>query len=128
MIYCIIGFNTNGENRFYRTYTEIDIEEVKSHFNNKSVSIRYLKNYNAVFHRYANMVIAVCVDKEENLLLVGTIINRLMQTFDLLISNICELNFVYALDRIYEVIDRFIMDGKIIEMEPIKLANALNNE
>lgn len=124
MIFAIAGFNTDRENRFYRTYREdVGLEYIKSNYKDKEICIRYLEKWNIVYHRYASVVIAFVVDKEENVLLVSNIISRMMQAFEHLITRVCELNLIYSLDKVYALIDGFVCDGKIIDMEPLKIAS-----
>ncbi|KAL0266064.1 UNVERIFIED_CONTAM: hypothetical protein PYX00_011781 [Menopon gallinae] len=103
MIFAIIGFNVNKEVRFYRLYK-------------KSVDIEYIKS------KYAGMVIAFVIDREENTLFVSNVISRMMQALDILMNRVCELNLIYCLDKVYALVDGFVCDGKIIDMEPLRIA------
>lgn len=123
MIFAIIGFNINKEVRFYRLYKKsIDIEHIKSKYIDKEICLRYLTDFNVVYHRYAGMIIAFVVDKEENLLFISNVISRMMQALDILMSRVCELNLIYCLDKVYALVDGFVCNGKIMEMEPLKIA------
>lgn len=124
MIFAIAGFNTARENRFYRFYKEdIGLEYIKSKYKDKEFCVRYLEKFNIVYHRYASMVVAFVIDTEENILFVSNVISRMIQAFDHLISRVCELNLIYSLDKVYALIDGFVCDGKVIDMEPLKIAS-----
>lgn len=124
MIFAIIGFNRNKETRFCRCYEkDIDVEYIKSKYVEKDICIRYLPNFNVVYHRYAETVISFAVDKHENVLLISNVITRMMQALDALMNNVCELNLIYSLDKVYALIDGFVCKGKILDMEPLKIAS-----
>lgn len=125
MIYAIICFNIDGRLRFTRRYDYIDVEQIIKCYTGKYIFIKYLNEYNLVYHRFGNFIFCMCVDKKENLLNIGSLINRIMSTFDLLFINLCELNFVYCIDLVYKVLDKFILDGKMLEIEPMKVVKEL---
>ncbi|RVD92707.1 adaptin small subunit [Tubulinosema ratisbonensis] len=122
MIYAVICFNIDGQIRFKREYKPTNLDLVKKCYTGKYLFIKYLDNYNVVYHRFGNLVVCMCVDKNENLLNIGSFINRIMNVFDLLFTDLCELNLVYSLNLVYKVLDRFILDGKMLEVDPIKIA------
>lgn len=120
MIKKIYIFNENGESRIIRTF--------KDTLSNKEIQQRVLqetntnfikidKNESIVFRKYNKIFICFVVENENEMYILS-IISLLMDLLNRLFRNITELHLIYHFKDIYEVLDKFIAGGFVVETNP----------
>ena len=127
MIQWVLVVNRQGKVRLSKWYQHVgakDRRKVEREVQNKVVnqpsSARRCNFVNvgdelAVFRRYASLYFVVCIDSDENELLVLEQIHFFVQALDLHFHNVCELDLIFNFDKAYQILDEVFMGGEMQE-------------
>ena len=81
----------------------------------KSFIIEHLK-YKVIFRRYASLYFIFAIDKEEeNEMGYYILIHRFVQILDEYFENVCELDIMLNLDKVYYILEEIIQNGDVID-------------
>ena len=73
--------------------------------------------YKIVYRRYASLYFIIGLDAdEENELAYSEFIHILVETLDKYFENVCELDIMFNLEKVYFVLDEMLMNGNIVEI------------
>ncbi|KAF9763316.1 AP-3 complex subunit sigma [Nosema granulosis] len=122
MIKKIYIFNENGENRIIRTFRDtLSNEEIQKKISEDiSTNFIRLEKESIIFRRYNKIVISLVVENENEMYCLS-IISLLMELLNRLFKNITELHLIYHFKDIYELLDKFIAGGYVIETDPDRI-------
>lgn len=72
-------------------------------------------NYKLIYRRYAGLFFTVAVDLQDNELSYLEIIHLFVELLDSYFSNVCELDIVFNFNKVYSILDEFMLAGEIQE-------------
>ena len=126
MIKFVLLVNKLGQTRIAQYYFEMPREERKtleselvrkclSRSPEKCFAIPHL-NYKIVFRRYASLYFIFGIDEnEENEMQYYVLIHRFVQILDKYFENVCELDIMFNLDKVYYVLEEVIQNGDVVD-------------
>ncbi|KAK1443310.1 AP complex subunit sigma like protein [Babesia gibsoni] len=68
-----------------------------------------------VFRRYASLYFVVCVDRDDNELIMLELIQHYVELLDRYFCNVCELDMVFNVNKSYYLLEEILIDGDIYE-------------
>jgi AP-2 complex subunit sigma-1 len=66
-----------------------------------------------IYRRYAGLFFCFGVDVTDNELLLMESIHLFVEILDQYFSNVCELDIVFKFNKVYEILDEYILTGEI---------------
>ena len=72
-------------------------------------------NYKLIYRRYAGLFFTIAVDVNDNELSYLETIHLFVELLDSYFSNVCELDIVFNFNKVYSILDEFMMAGEIEE-------------
>lgn len=73
------------------------------------------QNFKIIYRRYAGLYFIFGVDVNENELLLMETIHLFVELLDQYFSNVCELDIVFHFNKVYALLDEFILAGEVQE-------------
>lgn len=143
MIKFIILVNKFGQTRISQYFEELDsalkktleselVRKCLSRNPDKSFVIEHL-DYKVVFRRYASLYFIIGVDlAEENPMAYYILIHRFVQILDSYFGNVCELDIMFNLDKVYYILEEMIQNGDVVDnnenviLGPLKVLDNVN--
>ena len=71
------------------------------------------RNYKVVYRRYAGLFFSLCVDLNDNELTHLESIHLFVEMLDHFFANVCELDLVFNFQKVYLLVDEFILGGEL---------------
>jgi len=81
----------------------------------KYTSFIEFMNYKIVYRRYAGLFFTLGVDVNDNELAYLETIHLFVELLDKYFSNVCELDIVFNFNKVYGILDEYILAGEIQE-------------
>lgn len=72
-------------------------------------------NYKLIYRRYAGLFFTIAVDLPDNELLYLETIHLFVELLDSYFSNVCELDIVFNFNKVYALLDEYMLAGEIEE-------------
>jgi AP-2 complex subunit sigma-1 len=72
-------------------------------------------NYKLIYRRYAGLFFTIAVDVQDNELSYLETIHLFVEMLDAHFSNVCELDIVFNFNKVYTMLDEFMLAGEIEE-------------
>ena len=72
-------------------------------------------NYKLIYRRYAGLFFTIAVDVQDNELSFLETIHLFVELLDAYFSNVCELDIVFNFNKVYTILDEFMLAGEIEE-------------
>ncbi|EDR27186.1 AP-4 complex subunit sigma-1, putative [Entamoeba dispar SAW760] len=124
MLKYIVIINRTGQTRLSRFYDE-SLQRDKTNLCNEiyrkcitasehSNVVYECRDHRFVMRRFASIFVIVGFDDEENELAIYEFIHFLVQIYDLLFDNACEVDIISRIDDALWVIDTIVCDGLIM--------------
>ncbi|KAA8592715.1 hypothetical protein FQN60_018170 [Etheostoma spectabile] len=131
MIKAILIFNNHGKPRlskFYEHYNE-DIEQqiIRETFHLVSKRDENVCNfleggmliggsdYKLIYRHYATLYFVFCVDSSESELGILDLIQVFVETLDKCFENVCELDLIFHVDKVHNILAEMVMGGMVLE-------------
>merc|ERR1712000_371454 len=73
------------------------------------------ENFKIIYRRYAGLYFIFGVDVTDNELLLMETIHLFAELLDQYFSNVCELDIVFHFNKVYAILDEYILAGEIQE-------------
>ncbi|GMH98414.1 hypothetical protein TrST_g1815 [Triparma strigata] len=71
--------------------------------------------YKLIYRRYAGLFFTVAVDVTDNELAYLESIHLFVELLDSYFSNVCELDIVFNFNKVYNILDEYMLAGEIAE-------------
>ncbi|KAI0501543.1 hypothetical protein KFK09_016488 [Dendrobium nobile] len=108
MIRFILLQNRQGKTRLAKYY--VPLEESEKH------KVEYeFRTHKVIYRRYAGLFFSMCVDITDNELAYLECIHLFVEILDHFFSNVCELDLVFNFNKVYLILDEFILAGELQE-------------
>ncbi|GMI41175.1 hypothetical protein TrCOL_g2737 [Triparma columacea] len=72
-------------------------------------------NYKLIYRRYAGLFFTIAVDITDNELAYLETIHLFVELLDSYFSNVCELDIVFNFNKVYNILDEYMLAGEIAE-------------
>ena len=72
-------------------------------------------NYKLIYRRYAGLFFTIAVDLADNELSYLETIHLFVELLDSYFSNVCELDIVFNFNKVYGILDEYMLAGEIEE-------------
>lgn len=72
-------------------------------------------NYKLIYRRYAGLFFTIAVDINDNELCYLETIHLFVELLDSYFSNVCELDIVFNFNKVYSILNEFMLAGEIEE-------------
>ena len=73
------------------------------------------REYKVIYRRYASLFFVVGADEEENELAMLEFVHCVVETLDRHFGNVCELDIMMHLDKVYCMLEEMVMCGQVVE-------------
>ncbi|RWS09178.1 AP-3 complex subunit sigma-2-like protein [Dinothrombium tinctorium] len=131
MIKAILVFNNHGKPRltkFYQYYAE-DLQQqiIRETFHLVSKrddnvcnfleggSLIGGSDYKLIYRHYATLYFVFCVDSSESELGILDLIQVFVETLDKCFENVCELDLIFHVDKVHNILNELVMGGMVLE-------------
>lgn len=124
MIKKILAFNLDREIIFKKIYKEaLDdskiIKEVLSNHDNNFIDLKET----IIYKRFDTIYLCFVVEDENEMYIMNLLV-FMMSLMDRLLGQINEKSFIYSFKDVDYLIDNFILDGKIINIDPLEISTS----
>ena len=85
------------------------------------------ENFKLIYRRYAGLFFCFGVDVTDNELLLMESIHLFVELLDCYFSNVCELDIVFHFNKVYALLDEYILAGEVQETSKRLILNSLVN-
>eukprot|EP01033_Poteriospumella_lacustris_P006707 gene6707-4836_t len=98
-----------------RAKLESDVNRVIAARTRGNTNFVEYQNYKLIYRRYAGLYFVFAADITDNELLLMETIHLFVELLDQYFSNVCELDIVFHFNKVYAVLDEYILAGEIQE-------------
>ncbi|XP_059549804.1 AP-3 complex subunit sigma-1 isoform X3 [Myotis daubentonii] len=111
MIKAILIFNNHGKPRLSKFYQPYPSWWMSS---NMSLLIGGSDN-KLIYRHYATLYFVFCVDSSESELGILDLIQVFVETLDKCFENVCELDLIFHVDKVHNILAEMVMGGMVLE-------------
>ena len=125
MIRFLLLQNRQGKTRTAKYYVPMDDDEKHQlefevhrlvvNRDPKFTNFAEFRTHKIIYRRYAGLFFSLCVDVNDNELVLLESIHLFVEVLDHFFSNVCELDLVFNFHKVYLIIDEFVLAGEIQE-------------
>eukprot|EP01084_Bolivina_argentea_P028909 53695_1 len=127
MIRFILLHNRQGKTRLSKWYVpmvngeeeknkiEADVYRLVVNRDRKYTNFMEYENYKIVYRRYAGLYFSLGINVSDNELLALETIHLFVELLDMYFLNVCELDIVFNFNKVYTILDEFILSGEVEE-------------
>lgn len=129
MIKGILVINTSGKPHLIRFYEELP-ERTRSSIiaavyrecsKRGEKSCNFIENsliwenYTIIYKQYATLYLIIIADEAENELGILDLIQVFVEVLDKAFVNVCELDFIFHPEKVYQVLEEIVVGGMVLE-------------
>lgn len=117
--------NRQGKTRLSKWYVAIEeaekrkiegeVHRIVTSRDGKYTNFVEFKTHKLVYRRYAGLFFTLCVDVSDNELSYLEAIHLFVELLDRYFGNVCELDLVFHFQKVYQILDEYIMAGEVME-------------
>ena len=116
--------NKQGQTRLSKWYVttpddvekgklEADVNRVVSSRSKNHTNFVEYQHYKIIYRKYAGLYFIFGADVGDNELLLMETIHLFVELLDQYFNNVCELDIVFNFNRVYAILDEFILAGEV---------------
>lgn len=94
---------------------EAEVHRLVTSRDKKYTNFIEYNNYKLIYRRYAGLFFTIAVDVNDNELSYLETIHLFVELLDSYFSNVCELDIVFNFNRVYSILDEYMLAGEIEE-------------
>ena len=139
MIKAIVVVNNHGKVRLSKFYTHVPVTKqqqvVKDLFGmvskrsdgvcNFVEDASFGKGTKVVYRVYATLIFIFVVDQSESELGILDLIHVMVEAFDHVFENVCELDLIFHTDKVHHIVDEIVMGGMVLETSLDQIMEAI---
>lgn len=128
-IRAIIIINNHGQSRLARFYDDTPFSQHESFIRDCFTAVskrsdslcnflegsQFGSDIKLIYRHYATLFFIFAVDGAESELGILDLIQVFVEALDKCFENVCELDLIFHLDRVHQVLDEIIFDGCVME-------------
>ena len=107
------GATTTAETEKVRI--EAEVHRLVTARDKKYTNFIEYNNYKIIYRRYAGLFFTIAVDVQDNELSYLETIHLFVELLDAYFSNVCELDIVFNFNKVYSILDEFMLAGEVQE-------------
>jgi AP-2 complex subunit sigma-1 len=105
----------NSTSELEKVRIESEVHRLVTARDKKYTNFIEYNNYKLIYRRYAGLFFTIAVDVMENELSYLETIHLFVELLDSYFSNVCELDIVFHFNKVYSILDEFMLAGEIEE-------------
>mmetsp|Transcript_24779 Transcript_24779/g.36346 ORF Transcript_24779/g.36346 Transcript_24779/m.36346 type:complete len:152 (+) Transcript_24779:278-733(+) len=94
---------------------EAEVHRLATARDKKYTNFIEYNNYKLIYRRYAGLFFTIAVDITDNELSYLETIHLFVELLDSYFSNVCELDIVFNFNKVYSILDEYMLAGEIEE-------------
>jgi len=98
-----------------KTRIESEVHRFVTARDKKYTNFIEYNNYKLIYRRYAGLFFTIAVDVNDNELSYLETVHLFVELLDSYFSNVCELDIVFNFNKVYSILDEFMLAGEIEE-------------
>mmetsp|Transcript_32826 Transcript_32826/g.48592 ORF Transcript_32826/g.48592 Transcript_32826/m.48592 type:complete len:155 (-) Transcript_32826:309-773(-) len=110
--------NNNGSvssNEAEKARIEAEVHRLVTARDKKYTNFIEYNSYKLIYRRYAGLFFTIAVDMHDNELSYLETVHLFVELLDSFFSNVCELDIVFNFNKVYSILDEFMLAGEIEE-------------
>jgi len=109
------GSSGGGDAESEKVRIEGEVHRLVTARDKKYTNFIEYNNYKIIYRRYAGLFFTIAVDVQDNELSYLETIHLFVELLDAYFSNVCELDIVFNFNKVYSILDEFILAGEVEE-------------
>ena len=109
------GNNNNNQTEAEKTRIESEVHRLITSRDKKYTNFIEYNNYKLIYRRYAGLFFTIAVDVQDNELSYLESIHLFVELLDSYFANVCELDIVFNFNKVYLLLDEYMLAGEIQE-------------
>lgn len=94
---------------------ESEVHRLVTSRDKKYTNFIEFNNYKLIYRRYAGLFFTIAVDMQDNELSYLESIHLFVELLDSYFANVCELDIVFNFNKVYMILDEYMLAGEIEE-------------
>lgn len=107
--------NNNNQTEAEKTRIEAEVHRLITSRDKKYTNFIEYNNYKLIYRRYAGLFFTIAVDVQDNELSYLESIHLFVELLDSYFANVCELDIVFNFNKVYLLLDEYMLAGEIQE-------------
>ncbi len=107
--------NGSGSSETEKLRIEAEVHRLITAHDRKYTNFIEYNNYKLIYRRYAGLFFTIAVDLADNELSYLETIHLFVELLDSYFSNVCELDIVFNFNKVYSILDEYMLAGEIEE-------------
>lgn len=111
------GYSTTSTNQTEaeKARIEAEVHRLVTSRDKKYTNFIEYNNYKLIYRRYAGLFFTIAVDVQDNELSYLESIHLFVELLDSYFANVCELDIVFNFNKVYLILDEYMLAGEIEE-------------
>lgn len=107
--------NNNNQTEAEKARIEAEVHRLVTSRDKKYTNFIEYNNYKLIYRRYAGLFFTIAVDVQDNELSYLESIHLFVELLDSYFANVCELDIVFNFNKVYMILDEYMLAGEIEE-------------
>jgi AP-2 complex subunit sigma-1 len=108
-------YTTNNQTEAEKARIESEVHRLVTSRDKKYTNFIEYNNYKLIYRRYAGLFFTIAVDVQDNELSFLESIHLFVELLDSYFANVCELDIVFNFNKVYMILDEYMLAGEIEE-------------
>lgn len=105
----------NNQAEAEKARIEAEVHRLVTSRDKKYTNFIEYNNYKLIYRRYAGLFFTIAVDVQDNELSYLESIHLFVELLDSYFANVCELDIVFNFNKVYMILDEYMLAGEIEE-------------
>lgn len=107
--------SSNNQTEAEKARIEAEVHRLVTSRDKKYTNFIEYNNYKLIYRRYAGLFFTIAVDVQDNELSYLESIHLFVELLDSYFANVCELDIVFNFNKVYMILDEYMLAGEIEE-------------
>jgi AP-2 complex subunit sigma-1 len=107
--------SSNNQTEAEKSRIEAEVHRLVTSRDKKYTNFIEYNNYKLIYRRYAGLFFTIAVDVQDNELSYLESIHLFVELLDSYFANVCELDIVFNFNKVYLLLDEYMLAGEIEE-------------
>ena len=108
-------YSSNNQTEAEKARIEAEVHRLVTSRDKKYTNFIEYNNYKLIYRRYAGLFFTIAVDVQDNELSYLESIHLFVELLDSYFANVCELDIVFNFNKVYMILDEYMLAGEIEE-------------
>mmetsp|Transcript_6170 Transcript_6170/g.12718 ORF Transcript_6170/g.12718 Transcript_6170/m.12718 type:complete len:173 (+) Transcript_6170:93-611(+) len=109
------SYTTTNQTEAEKVRIESEVHRLVTSRDKKYTNFIEYNNYKLIYRRYAGLFFTIAVDVADNELSYLESIHLFVELLDSYFANVCELDIVFNFNKVYSILDEYMLAGEIEE-------------